>query len=69
MLLLSRSSIEIMLNGIMLHHRIAPKLRRVVWNSITLPTIHIFVEESLFCIRIVMLSSLGPEHRTSRAQK
>ena len=47
MLLLSRSSIWIMLNGMMLHHQIAPKLRRVAGKSIALPTIHVCVEESL----------------------
>ena len=47
MLLLNRSSIGIMMNGMMLHNRIAPKLRRVAWNSIALPIIHICVEESL----------------------
>ena len=44
MLLLSRSSIGIMLNGMMLHHWNGSKLKLVAWNSIA---IHICVQESL----------------------
>ena len=38
---------RIMMNCMMLHNRIAPKLSLVALNSIALPTTHICVEESL----------------------